>query len=107
VDANRDATNRQLARLLRLSMPYLTVTLDKLAARGLLARARNDVDRRSALLRLTEEGHRLVREADAIAATMEGALLGRLTHGGGAILFELLDKISSPRPPHAQAAHPE
>jgi DNA-binding MarR family transcriptional regulator len=62
---------------------------------------------RSALLRLTEEGHRLVREADAIAATMEGALLGRLTHGGGAILFELLDKISSPRPPHAQAAHPE
>jgi hypothetical protein len=38
---------------------------------------------------------------------MESALLGRLTQGEAAILFELLDKITSPRHPHAPAAHPE
>jgi DNA-binding MarR family transcriptional regulator len=107
VDGNRDATNRQLARLLGLSMPYLTVTLDKLAARGLLTRVRNNEDRRSSLLRLSREGKKLVRKADAIAATMESTLLGRLTQGEAGILFELLDKVSSPRHPHAPAAHPE
>jgi len=94
VDANHDATNRQLARVLGLSMPYLTVTLDKLVAKGLLSRVPNDVDRRSSLLRLSKEGKRLVRKADVIAATMESALFGRLTQGEAAILFELLDKIS-------------
>ena len=107
VNSNRDATNRQLARLLGLSRPYLTVTLDKMAARGLLTRVRNDEDRRSSLLRLSGQGKKLVREADAVAATMESALLGRLTQGEASILFELLDKISSSRHPHAPAAHPE
>lgn len=107
VDANHDATNRQLARLLGLSMPYLTVTLDKLVAKGLLTRERNDVDRRSSLLRLSKDGRKLVRKADVIASTMESGLLGRLTQGEAAILFELLDKIAWPRHPHAPAAHPE
>jgi hypothetical protein len=34
-------------------------------------------------------------------------LLGRLTQGEAAMLFELLDKITSPRHPHTPAAHPE
>jgi DNA-binding MarR family transcriptional regulator len=106
VSSNRLTTNRQLARLLGLSMPYLTVTLDKLVARGLMTREPNDTDRRSALLRLSKEGKKLVLKADAIAATMEGALLGRLTEGEAAILFELLDKLTSPRHPHTRAAHP-
>ena len=107
VDANHDATNRQLARLLGLSMPYLTVTLDKLVEKGLLTRVPNAVDRRSSLLRLSKEGKRLVRKADVIAETMEGALFARLTQGEAAILFELLDKVASPRHPHAPATHPE
>jgi DNA-binding MarR family transcriptional regulator len=107
VDANHDATNRQLARLLGLSMPYLTVTLDKLVEKGLLTRVPNTVDRRSSLLRLSKEGKRLVRKADVIAETMEGALFARLTQGEAAILLELLDKVASPRHPHAPATHPE
>jgi DNA-binding MarR family transcriptional regulator len=106
VDANHDATNRQLTRLLGLSMPYLTVTLDKLVAKGLIARVPNAVDRRSSLLRLSKEGKKLVRKADVIAETMESALLGRLTQGEAAILFELLDKISGPRHPPASPAAP-
>lgn len=100
VDANQDATNRQLARLLQLSMPYLTVTLDKLVARGLITRLRNEVDKRSSLLRLSDDGRRLLREADEIATTMESELRRRLTHGEAAILFELLNKLSSSRHPH-------
>jgi DNA-binding MarR family transcriptional regulator len=104
VDANREANNRQLARLLDLSMPYLTVTLDKLAARGLITRARSEVDRRSSLLRLTDEGRALLREAEEIAATMESGLLARLTPGEAAMLFELLTKVWAPRHAHAQTA---
>ncbi|HUP05543.1 MAG TPA: MarR family transcriptional regulator [Caldimonas sp.] len=96
VDANRDVNNRQLTRLLGLSMPYLTVTLDKIVARGLMTRTRSDVDRRSSVLRLTEQGRALLREADEIAATMESPLLARLTPGEAALLFELLNKVRSP-----------
>jgi hypothetical protein len=84
----------------------LTVTLDKLVAKGLIARVPNAVDRRSSLLRLSKEGKKLVRKADVIAETMESALLGRLTQGEAAILFELLDKISGPRHPPASPAAP-
>jgi DNA-binding MarR family transcriptional regulator len=104
VDANPDATNRQLAALLGLSMPYLTVTLDKLVARGLVTRARSDVDRRSSLLRLSDEGRALLREADEAASTMESKLLSRLSAAESAMLFELLNKLRSPRHAHAIAA---
>jgi len=97
VGANPDATNRQLARLLDLSMPYLTITLDKLVARGLVTRTRSDADRRSSLLRLTDKGRTLLREAEDIAATMETRLLSHLTSGERALLFELLRKVWSPR----------
>jgi DNA-binding MarR family transcriptional regulator len=97
VDANPDATNRQLARLLDLSMPYLTITLDKLVARGLVTRTRSEADRRSSLLRLTDEGRALLREAEDIAGTMEKRLLSHLTSGERGLLFELLRKVWSSR----------
>ena len=97
VDANPDATTRQLARLLGLSMPYLTITLDKLVARGLVTRTRSELDRRSSLLRLTDEGRSLLREAEEIASTMESALLAHLTRGEAGLLFELLIKVWTPR----------
>lgn len=100
VNTNAQTTNRQLARLLDLSMPYLTVTLDKLEARGLLTRVRSEIDRRSYLLRLTAQGTALLAEADRIAETMEAELLARLTPGELHLFFELLDKVSSPRPVH-------
>ncbi len=104
VDANPDATNRQLARLLGLSMPYLTITLDKLVARGLVTRTRSEVDRRSSLLRLTDEGRSLLREAEDIASTMESALLAHLTPGEAGLLFELLIKVWTPRHKHPPRA---
>ena len=106
VDANPHATNRQLARLLDLSMPYLTITLDKLAARGLVTRTRSEADRRSSLLRLTDAGRSLLGEAEAIAATMESGLLAPLTPGEAAMLFELLRKVWSARQADSRRASP-
>jgi len=106
-DANPDVNNRQLARLLGLSMPYLTVTLDKIVARGLMTRTRSDVDRRSSMLRLTDEGRALLREAEEVALTMESPLLARLTPGEAALLFELLNKVRSPSDRNATPARHE
>lgn len=109
VDANPEATNRRLARLLDLSMPYLTITMDKLAARGLVTRTRSQTDRRSSLLRLTHDGRQLLRKAERIAATMEAELLSSLTPGEAALLFELLRKVWSSRSAdskHAAGARP-
>jgi len=97
VDANPDTTQKQLARALRLSVPYLTVTLDRLQERGLLTRLRSEVDRRSQLIRLTADGAALLQRAEAIATTMEADLLATLTAGERAILFELLHKVAARR----------
>ncbi|MDM0001128.1 MarR family transcriptional regulator [Variovorax sp. J22P240] len=97
VDANRDVGPKQLARALGVSMPYLTVTLDRLEARGLLGRSRSEVDRRSQHVRLTRKGADLVKRAEAVAMSMEKELLSHLTPGEGALLFELLQRVASQR----------
>lgn len=97
VDSNQDVTPKQLARALSVSMPYLTVTLDRLEERGLLSRSRNEVDRRSQHVRLTRKGLDLVKKAESVAMTMEKDLLGHLTAGEKALLFELLERVASHR----------
>lgn len=97
VDSNRDVAPKQLARALAVSVPYLTVTLDRLEARGLLGRSRSEVDRRSQHVRLTRKGADLVKKAEAVALSMEKELLGHLTPGESALLFELLQRVSAHR----------
>jgi len=94
VDSNADTTQKQLSRALRVSVPYLTVTIDRLRERGLLTRVPNEVDRRSQFIRLTREGAALLKKADAIAEGMEGELLSVLTPAERAMLFELLHKVA-------------
>jgi MarR family transcriptional regulator for hemolysin len=93
VHDNEDTTTKLLARSLRLSLPYLTVTLDRMQERGLLTRVRSEVDRRSQFIRLTDEGRALMLEADAVASTMEADLLEVFSAGERAMLFELLQKL--------------
>lgn len=97
VGSNRDVTPKQLAKALSVSVPYLTVTLDRLEERGLLSRSRSEVDRRSAHVRLTRKGGELVKKAEGIAMTMEGELLSHLTPGERALLFELLERVGARR----------
>ncbi|MFS2102294.1 MarR family winged helix-turn-helix transcriptional regulator [Variovorax sp. Varisp85] len=97
VDSNSDVTPKQLARALYVSMPYLTITLDRLEERGLLNRSRSETDRRSAHVRLTRKGSDLVKKAETVAAKMEADLLAHLTPGERGMLFELLERVAAHR----------
>jgi MarR family transcriptional regulator for hemolysin len=103
VHDNVDTTTKHLGRSLRVSLPYLTVTLDRLQERGLLTRVRSEVDRRSQIIRLTEQGQTLLREAQAVASTMEAELLAVFSPGERTMLFELLNKLSGG---HRRAVEP-
>ena len=100
VDSNDATTQKLLARALRLSLPYLTVTLDRLRERGLLTRVPNEADRRSQFIRLTRSGKALLKKADAIAQDMEADLLSALTQAERGMLFELLHRFA----PHHRRA---
>lgn len=61
--ANSGLTPRQVAKSMNLSQASVTTLLDRLQARGLIARSRNPADRRSILLRLTEQGEKQLQRA--------------------------------------------
>lgn len=91
--ANDGCAPKQLAGALALSAPHLTVLLDRLEDRGLLARTDSAVDRRAREVRLTADGRALAESAAEAAQTMEHRLLQRLSPAEGAMLFELLRKL--------------
>jgi DNA-binding MarR family transcriptional regulator len=95
--SNGPLTPKQLARELALSAPALTLLLDTLQARGLLKRERNEADRRSQFIVLTDEGQMLAQASASACAPMERELLDRLSVAERAILIELLRKLNGER----------
>lgn len=89
---------KTLAQALALTAPKLTMLLDRLQLRGLLARERNPADGRSQHIVLTDEGLRLARQAQAAAAPMEQDLGKHLSRAEHAMLVELLAKLGARRP---------
>ena len=55
---------KELAERLGITTGTLTVTVDKLEKKGLVARKPHQHDRRSWLISLTESGHRIFRQHD-------------------------------------------
>ena len=70
------------------SVTFLT---DRLLAKGLIERAEDPHDRRSKVVRLTEEGARV--RAELLAAMREQSLLTALDAGERATLLALLRKV--------------
>lgn len=93
--ANPPLVPKQLAAALALSAPKLTLLLDRLQQRGMVERAPNPADGRSTHIVLTERGRRLARETAKAAATMEQALVARLSRAEQAMLVELLAKLTA------------
>jgi DNA-binding MarR family transcriptional regulator len=91
---NRDATHKQLSQALMVSAPAVTTLLDRLSERGLIARVRNESDRRSQNVRLTRRGAALQREVREISLGMERDLVRHLSGSEQAILIELLQKVA-------------
>jgi DNA-binding MarR family transcriptional regulator len=58
--------------------PDMTKLLDRLEARGLVTRERQQTDRRVIVARVTEEGLKIVDELDGSSLKLTGGLLGHL-----------------------------
>ena len=97
LDANGQATPKQLATSLALSGPNLTILLDRAQQRGWIDRERSETDRRSQIVRLTPAGQALTRQAVDQTPAMEGDLDGCLSRAERALLLELLEKVARNR----------
>ena len=84
---------RELAGELSTDAPYTTVLVDDLEARGLVHRETNPADRRAKLVRVTADGRRLARKAEAILARPPLGF-GNLTEAELAELTRLLVAVT-------------
>lgn len=87
-------TPSQLAKELSITPPSMSVWLDKLSARKLLARSKSAQDGRASQVQLTPTGSRLVEKAHDTLLKGEQALLQNLSAGERVMLLEILQKIS-------------
>ncbi|MBE7367841.1 MarR family winged helix-turn-helix transcriptional regulator [Ramlibacter pallidus] len=86
----------RLARALAVTAPNITVMVDRLEQRGLVAREQSAEDRRSQVLHTTAKGADLVRKATERIIEAEKATLP-LSVGERAMLLELLHKVACAR----------
>ena len=85
-----ELTPTELARHRMLTSGGMTAALDRLERKGLVVRAPNPADRRGSLVRLTDEGRRVVDEAMARHVEAERALVAGLGDGERDRLASLL-----------------
>ncbi len=94
---NPDASARQLARALAMTPPNVALWLEKLEARGLVARQRSRSDARVQHIRATPKGTALVDTAAQRLIDGEQAALTALSNAERAMLVELLHKLARGR----------
>jgi DNA-binding MarR family transcriptional regulator len=95
---NPGATARQLARALAVTPPHIAVTVERMAARGLIERERGTTDARLQHLSLSAAGMALVDRAVAALQAGEAEAMSALSSAERAMLAELLHKAALKRP---------
>lgn len=97
IDENPAATATKVAKALAITVPGVTIWLDRLEERGLISRERSGTDRRTQHLYPTEKGKALV--GSAVEQLLEGdrELLSPLSLGERHLLLELLQKLAGSR----------
>ena len=96
---NPGGSQARLARALAVTAPNITAIVDRLEAKGWIARSRSVDDRRSQALHATHKGEELVRKATQSIVDAERSALSTLTAGEQMILVELLHKVACARQP--------
>ncbi len=91
--AEQPTIARQLARQTSRSPAALSKTLAKLERRGYITRQANPADRRAALVRLTDEGERVVDTLFPQQLAIEARLLGDMTPERRAQIIEGLTQL--------------
>lgn len=94
VASNETVTPKRLSIAINVPAPNLTIILDNLEKRELIARSRSETDRRVQYVNLTPKGLTMVGEMNAVTDAMEQELLKHLTPAERAMLFELLKKVA-------------
>jgi DNA-binding MarR family transcriptional regulator len=87
------STVAELARECNIDAGAMTRTLDRLEAKGLLARVRSSEDRRVVNLELTREGREAARQIPAVLCTVQNAFLQGLSVAEWQQLKDLLRRI--------------
>jgi DNA-binding MarR family transcriptional regulator len=94
LSANESVTPKRLSAAMNIPASNLTLIVDRLVARELVARERSNQDRRVQYMALTDKGTALAQEVIAVSDVMENDLLQHLTLAEQAMLLELLRKIA-------------
>jgi DNA-binding MarR family transcriptional regulator len=87
------ATCSQIGKRMLTHDPDITRLLDRMEARGLIARARDGADRRAVITRITETGLALVGEIDQPLKTLFQTRLGKVGREELASLTSQLEKV--------------
>ncbi len=85
---------KELAERLAITTGTLTVQVDKLTAAGLVERQPHESDRRSFLIRLTDQGHEIYREHDAKHLELTQSLCNQLDDNEQQTLLKCLQKMN-------------
>lgn len=93
---NPGITSRQLCTTLGILPPNLVGMVNALEKRELLLREPHPRDGRAMALHLTPSGEKLVRDAERVAADLEGEVAGRLSAAELRTLIQLLKKVYKP-----------
>jgi DNA-binding MarR family transcriptional regulator len=88
----------QLAKELSMTPPSMSVWLDKLSARKLLARSKSALDGRASQVQLTPAGSRLIEKAHEALLKSEQRMLSVLSAGERVMLLEILHKLCEKQP---------
>ena len=89
-----ETSQNQLGALVAMDAATVKGVIDRLHARGLVQLAKHDADKRRLMVRLTDEGRRVVEELVPLAQTITEETLSPLSAKDAARLLELLAKIS-------------
>ena len=97
INENPGGSPARLSKALGVTPPNITVWIDKLETRGLVARERNITDRRAQHLHTTAKGADLASKATQQLLKGEREALAGLSEGERTILVELLHKVACAR----------
>lgn len=90
---NREARIRDVNKQLLLAQPSLSRMVDRLAARGVVAKRPDPVDARGTLVRVTDAGYDAFRRVGAVHAAAIAARMSTLSETELRQLAELTDKL--------------
>jgi DNA-binding MarR family transcriptional regulator len=95
---NPSVSSARLAKALAVTKPNITMWVDRLEARGLVARRPSQTDKRSTELKVTSAGQKMAKRVRLGLLEGEAMALRALSAAEKAMLIELLHRVASSRP---------